>query len=120
MPEPRPHRRLSLTQPTQGGKGTAPEPSAVEPPVAPPAKEPVKEAAPKGEAAAPVRMMAYLTQEEADALDDLIKAFPRPRPSKSDVLRAALEMGRSDPEGLKDAYRRLSDTTTSRRDSKPA
>jgi hypothetical protein len=51
-----------------------------------------------------VRVMSYLTEEEAGLLDELWLQFRRlpQRPSKSDIMRAALALAGQDREALID------------------
>ena len=116
----RPHRRLSLTMPTEVAAvapalepvETTPEPEAVVevvPPVATaprvakprPVEPPV---ATGGEEPQTVRVMSYLTEDEAGLLDELWLQFRRTpqRPSKSDIMRAALALAGKDREALLD------------------
>lgn len=107
----RPHKRLSITAPTAPA-ATDPEPTHDE------ARAPGQG---RGGEKATVRVMAYLTEEEAEALDELwLKYRRRPeKPSKSDILRAAFQMAQADPEGLTDTLAGMRDTTAARqRDSK--
>ncbi len=93
-PSNRPHRRLSLTQPTTPPAPVlaAPDPSQIS--VATPLTQVT--------VAPTVRVMAYLTAEEAKVLDETwlqLRSHPA-RPSKSDILRAACALATQDFEQL--------------------
>lgn len=66
-----------------------------------------------------VRVMAYLSEEEAELLDALWLSFRRheKRPSKSDILRAALTTAAQDKEELTDAMSKQRSGTLSRQRS---
>ena len=70
-------------------------------------------------AGAVVRVMAYLSEEEADLLDSLWISLRRHemRPSKSDILRAALTTAALDTEKLTDAMSQQRSSTLSRQRS---
>lgn len=82
---------------------TTPTPVAERPPAAP-AAPPVEEKATTTEDPQTVRVMSYLTEEEAHLLDELWLQFRRlpQRPSKSDIMRAALSLAGRDQEALID------------------
>jgi hypothetical protein len=106
---PKPHRRLSLTQPTSTPLPDAPRP--IEANGSPPAL--------KEERQTVVRVMAYLTEEEGEALDEVwlkLRRLPS-RPSKSDILRAALAMATADPDRLTAALAEQQVSTLSRQRS---
>lgn len=97
MPISRPHRRVLLTQPSASGEAAA-EPLAV------------------GEAAAndtsrPVRVVAYLTNDEAQKLDGVWLQMRTLgiRPSKADIVRAALTLAMDNADALGE---RLTDQLT--------
>lgn len=109
----RPHRRLSLTMPTEAPVA-APAEDTVETPVVEPETESAPAAKPARRAVAKpvattedaqtVRVMSYLTEDEAALLDELWLQFRRlpQRPSKSDIMRAALALGGQDRDALID------------------
>src|SRR4051812_12162057 len=74
---PKPHRRLSLTQPTSAAvpeETLSPAATGARPKTnngGPPAVGDESPSAPKEERQTVVRVMAYLTQEEGEALDEL-------------------------------------------------
>jgi hypothetical protein len=111
----KPHRRLSLTR------------STIEAPthvfqVSPDALPPIDEEAtsnaafsspPATVSGAPTRVMAYLTEEEAQALEDVwlrLRRHPS-RPSKSDLLRAGLSFVLTDVESTKDVLTQQGSST---------
>ena len=116
MPASKPHRRLALTQPTSAVPPEEPLPEAVqngsleeETPFLPetgngslPVEGNGSLPVPKGERPPVVRVMAYLTLEEGEALDELWFRFRRLscRPSKSDILRAAFTLAQRDLDRL--------------------
>jgi hypothetical protein len=60
--------------------------------------------------------MAYLTEEEGEALDEVwfkLRRLPS-RPSKSDILRAALTLAAADPDRLREALSQQRVSTLSR------
>lgn len=93
----RPHRRLSLTQPTQRPATALPAEEAASPlQTLEPQPEVTTEVTPT------VRVMAYLSTEEARVLDETwlkLRSHPA-RPSKSDILRAACALATQDFETL--------------------
>lgn len=96
MSADKPHKRLSLTQPSAPATVTPPDQGtsvAIAAPL-PAATEP--------EIVRAVRVMAYLTPDEADLLDALWLSLRRnpARPSKSDILRAALRLAGASPDEL--------------------
>lgn len=127
MSSNKPHRRLSLTQATVApdSETTAPEtisettaggiPEGANEPAAPAALE-----SPPDDSV--VRVMAYLTQNEARALDETwfhLRRHPS-RPSKSDILRAALTVALAKPEVLTDTLAQQQNSTLSRQRSSKA
>ena len=141
----RPHRRLSLTLPTQApgppidqasaGLPVEPEvalanPTSAEPPLPGLASAEVlattsgTSATGTGAAAttaATTRVMAYLTPDEAKLLDEMwfSRRSTLARPSKSDILRAALALASRAPDDLDVALAEQQSSTLSRqRDSK--
>ncbi len=79
---------------------------------------------PRATAATPpvVRVMAYLTGEEAEKLDEAwlrLRRLPA-RPSKSDILRAALMWALDNPDDLDKVLSRQYDSTLSRQRSSKA
>jgi hypothetical protein len=118
----RPYKRLSLTMPSVDAAETG---AALT--TAPPAPSDPAPSAPSLEPAAgsnlvpaaslgPVRVMAYLSEAEAELLDQLwlsLRRHPQ-RPSKSDLLRAAF---RSFHEQAADNPQFLSDILSERHDS---
>ncbi len=117
----KPHRRLSLTQSTTG----APDHFGQTPPDVTLAVQEVTEetqsanvdeaptAAPSGASGAPTRVMAYLTEEEAQALEDVwlrLRRHPS-RPSKSDLLRAGLTLALADVESVKNVLSQQGSST---------
>lgn len=91
----RPHRRLALTQPTQ-----RPTLANEQAPSAPQNLESQPEVA--MEITPTVRVMAYLSAEEARVLDETwlkLRSHPA-RPSKSDILRAACALATQDLDTL--------------------
>jgi hypothetical protein len=156
VPPSKPHRRLSLTQPTilaqpaelttadatltrdPAGLATTeltphltedttlPTPITIsqEPPVVNQLKGDSDSAHIPEEV---VRVMAYLTSSEGQLLEDLWLGFRRrssslpQKPSKSDILRAALVLAAADPDALTNAISRQQTNTLSRhRNSKKA
>jgi hypothetical protein len=122
---PKPHRRLNLTQPTtlsttpaavsqevETGLEAVTEAQVVGPDAAP-------EGAPENAAESVVRVMAYLSESEAHALDETwlrLRKHPA-RPSKSDILRAALTLALSEPDALADVLSQQHTSTLSRQRS---
>ena len=110
MSNPKPHRRLSLTAATVPSAQPDPEPVSTVAPDDPPLAPITPEAAEVS------RVMAYMTTDEAEALDELwVKLRRHPaRPSKSDILRAAFNLARTQPEALTDALSQQQSSTLSR------
>lgn len=127
----KPHRRLSLTLPTQASRSTeapheialvspesqetsrvAPEPNVLDPLPSEAANEhsqsPVELSV--------VRVMAYLTPDEARLLDELWFEMRRnkSRASKSDILRAALDVANRHQSELTTAIAKQQVSTQSR------
>jgi len=129
----KPHRRLSLTMPTQApplddeaAPGPADTSQALEDAPSP-TRERQDQAssntgtdAPPGEPTA--RVMAYLTSEESRLLDELwITRRRQPtRPSKSDILRAALILATQDEKNLDVVLSQQHVSTASRQRSSKA
>ena len=119
----RPHRRLSLTQPTQISPNldektalTAPNPEISAEKAALTAPKPALE--PTG-ATPTVRVMAYLSGEEAQILDETwlkLRSHPT-RPSKSDILRAACALAAQDFDTLTRILSEQHNSTLSRQRS---
>lgn len=108
MSNPKPHRRMSLTTPT------------VAPPAASTPASDSTTSNTNGTAVAAgdgvVRVMAYLSPEEAEVLDDLwfrLRRLPS-RPSKSDLLRAALLLAAQTEAQLTDVLTQQRTNTLSR------
>ena len=124
---PRPHRRLNLTRPTLPASGpveseTADKqsppkqsPETPEPQVEPSSVHTSKsKSTPAAEAT--VRVMAYLSPTEADTLEELWieqRRYPH-KPSKSDILRAALVLASDKRDELTDLLSQYRDSTLSR------
>ena len=98
----RPHRRLSLTRPSE--PISSPLADSTDLPVAEGevaldvANSPVAEGEIAPDASATVRVMAYLSGDEARVLDETwlrLRSHPS-RPSKSDILRAACALASQD------------------------
>lgn len=124
----RPHRRLSLTLPTTPNPSSSESATEAAPADAsvPAAASSPQDTAPSATnatdtnaAAAPVatvRVMAYLTEDEARLLDDIWFSLRREpsRPSKSDILRAALAVAAADRDHLSSALSEQQHSTLSR------
>lgn len=117
-PGARPHRRLALFQSpqNQAPTETAPETTADVTPrnslqISPPVVE--------SPSAATVRVMAYLSADEARVLDETwlrLRAHPS-RPSKSDILRAACTLATEDFDALTNMLMQQQSGTLSRQRS---
>ena len=109
----KPHRRLSLTQPTTDTSAQAEVVAA-----ASPGAETAALVAP----ASTVRVMAYLTPNEAHLLDSLWLALRRSnsRASKSDILRAALTLAGDQQEELASVLTKQQVSTLTRQQSSKA
>jgi hypothetical protein len=88
VPISRPHRRVLLTQPSGSSDSVAAEPLAV------------GEAA--NDSSRPVRVVAYLTNDEAQKLDGVWLQMRTLgiRPSKADIVRAALTLAMDNADAL--------------------
>jgi hypothetical protein len=118
----RPHRRLSLTMPTAPPEAAphqepAPRPETAAIPESPAPQPPASEA--PASQSATVRVMAYLTEDEARVLDELWFSMRRDpaRPSKSDILRASLVLAAQDATRLSGALAQQQNSTLSRQRS---
>ena len=113
----KPHRRMSLTQPSVE---VAPSVSIAETnavgTIAETSTEPTTELTAELTAEPAVRVMAYLDPNEADILDNIwvkVRRLPS-RPSKSDILRAALLFAANKEEEFSSILSQQQNSTLSR------